>query len=162
MIHAAGDSLIVAYRGSKSNIDDIMVDINPKHHKVLNGKGYVHKGFFERSEIEWGFTMNETKYEIVQDSIFDLMMKSKAKRIIITGHSMGGSVSILDYFKLLEIQKRFPEFKRNVYVTTFGAPVSISKEVQEYIVPSSDYILNFFVKEDPMLDILNYMYPRKK
>jgi hypothetical protein len=77
------DVLILTFKGS-SNIKDFLADINLLH--VDHHSGKVHKGFLDL------LTDNDTHLEILE-----IIKKFNAKRMYITGHSLGAALATLLY-----------------------------------------------------------------
>ena len=131
-IHEPSDTLIVAFRGTKT-WNDIITDINLYKDKFIDvcytpyyleherGKGsdlpYVHQGFYEM--------FNMMKYELLR--VVRRFLKHDAvanpRRILLTGHSLGGALSILASAMLYaHYHSQIEEGALAIENITFGSP----------------------------------------
>lgn len=100
--------ICVVFRGSDSLIDwyyDLKV---LKQH--LKNNIYVHKGFYNQLNIN-------DNYEKIKKSLLNLIQKYPDNEIIITGHSLGGALSVL-FGYLISNQLK----KTNIKVISFASP----------------------------------------
>lgn len=149
----------MAYRGSDGSIDDLIADISVGKAYPFESKDYyVHKGFWERSGSDWGFTKNGANYTIASGSIVEFIKNSKSRRVIFTGHSLGAGVAELSYLRYDQINKEFSELKKEIYLLVFGLPICISPKIKEFLGESTKNSLTFDVLLDPIADILNYLF----
>lgn len=130
-------SLFLCFRGTQL-LDkiDIMTDFKVVSVKQFGGK--VHQGFYERANL-------------VNILSIYLVAKSKGKRLIFCGHSLGGAVATLstlivlfsDYYNAKDV---------NVYCIAFGSPLCLSREVV-YNCIKKDYHKHFinFVNEGDII-----------
>ena len=98
-----GKVLIVAFRGTEIDPNDIYADINAKWREGLYGK--VHKGFYDALDCVWG-EVSAVLDEYADDNL----------PIWFTGHSLGGALAVLAAAKQIKRRGKVS----GVY--TFGAP----------------------------------------
>lgn len=99
--------VIIAFRGTELNLQDIKTDINCNKIEVPN-IGFVHQGFWEALNA------------VLNDILLFVKDHHQQKEILITGHSMGGALAVLlgTYLQANNIH-RFQVF-------TFGSPRCLS------------------------------------
>ncbi|KAJ0978910.1 hypothetical protein J5N97_014384 [Dioscorea zingiberensis] len=129
--------IIVAFRGT-SDLDDWRCDFDLSLIK-MGEMGMVHLGFMtslgldtEKAcsgndwNVEKGFPKEYTgskplAYYSIRKVLKDLVEKNKNAKILITGHSLGGALTIL-YTSLLVMQEEEDILSRISWVMTFGQP----------------------------------------
>ncbi len=106
---AFGNSLVIAFRGSEeTGLTDWITDLKFVQQVFPYGENNsnikVHFGFIQA-------------YKSVRDAVLNQAQNSSFKRIICTGHSLGGALAKL---AALDIQYNVPD--KEIYCYTFGAP----------------------------------------
>jgi hypothetical protein len=136
------ETLWVAFRGTK-NINDVLTDLTI--YPTLTSSGMVHKGFSKRaSELPYDTLMNEFK-----------TTNEYRKRLIFTGHSLGGSVAHLcAIFNLAN-----KSFKENppIYSIAFGSPFCGNRTVAEDLIKRNlnNHFLTIINSSDIVPNLLN-------
>ncbi|CAF0991455.1 unnamed protein product [Rotaria sordida] len=136
------ETLWVAFRGT-TNINDVLTDLTI--HPMLTTSGMAHRGFSKRaSELPHDTLMNEFH------STFD-----DRKRLIFTGHSLGGSVAHLCAIFSLSNKS----FKQNpqIFSITFGAPFIGNSTVAKDLIKRNfnDHFLTIVNENDIVPNLLN-------
>lgn len=120
---------------------DLKTDFNVEPVEIFNGK--VHKGFYERAAA------------VDVKEIYD-MAKTKGKRLIVCGHSLGGAAATLftlnlllsDYFNKDPIDVLY----NKIYYSCigYGNPFCLTIEVVEYCekLGLSNHFINFINEGD--------------
>ena len=162
-IHEPSDTLVVAFRGTKT-WSDIITDINiykdkfidvcytPYYLKHERHKGsdlpYVHQGFYEM--------FNLMKYEllrVVHHFIsHDPTPNQQPRRILLTGHSLGGALSVLASAML------YAHYHGDIHTgtltienITFGAPKVGNTEFKRiYDTWMKDKAKHYYHSSDPV------------
>ncbi len=138
---AYDNTFVIAFRGSEeTGIADWITDLKfiqqvYPYEKSRNKKVKVHAGFI-------------SAYKSVRDAVLDAAKKTPHRRIVCTGHSLGGALATL---AALDIQYNLPDKEVRCY--TYGSPKvgnadfvkSYNKRVPQTfrIVNSSDAVPNF-------------------
>jgi len=107
--------LLIVFRGTQ-NMEDLILDLDFDVEEIKNLS--IHKGFYTRTEAEMEKILNH----------LETIQNVPIKKLIVTGHSLGGACAII--FSLLLSQKEdiWNKFEKKV-VITFGAPLVSSKVV---------------------------------
>lgn len=127
------DVLIIAFRGTRENIDWIISNIKilPTKYMTIdeNKSIHVHSGF-QKTLYYTDKTTNLLSLEAIYKHINELDLLNKRK-IIITGHSLGGALALLFYTKL---QNRFSAHFKNhkTKIIVFGCPAVGLSKFEEY------------------------------
>lgn len=100
-----GETMYVAYRGTTQNID-WLTNLNAAEAFIEDVP--VHKGFLSRLDLVW---------EPIKNAVIG------KKRLVFTGHSLGGALAMLSYVRLVKGKDATAELKANVNCFTFGAPL---------------------------------------
>ncbi|CAF1300221.1 unnamed protein product [Didymodactylos carnosus] len=136
------ETLWVAFRGT-TNTNDVLTDLTI--HPALTSSGMVHRGFSKRaSEFPYDTLMNEFYSE-----------SDHRKRLIFTGHSLGGSVAHLcAIFSLAN-----KSFKENpqIYSIAFGAPFIGNNTVAKDLIKKNfnHHFLTIINQSDIVPNLLN-------
>ena len=107
---AYGDTLVIAFRGSEeTGIADWITDLKFvqqvfPYQESKNKKVKVHYGFIQA-------------YKSVRQAVLDYARQSPHRRIVCTGHSLGGALATL---AALDVQYNLPD--REIACYTFGSP----------------------------------------
>ncbi|GBB86583.1 hypothetical protein RclHR1_00130024 [Rhizophagus clarus] len=143
-------AIIVAYRGTsdeQSFLQDLEVVLTPYSPSVP--KAEVHFGFFS--------TYNDTKQEVTT-LVKQLAKKHPTYKVISTGHSLGGSLAVLQTLDLIGTPGLNPS---NLFTYTYGEPRTGNKEFAQFIMNSGHKFFRIVNKNDiiPHLPFrsLNYL-----
>ena len=120
--------IIVAFRGTDS-IADWRCNLNMSF-ITMGNMGKVHLGFMtalglqDKYDAEIGFPKEyngneQLAYYSIREVLHDLLKKHKNAKILVTGHSLGGALSIL-YTSLLAMHEEHDILRRISGVLTFG------------------------------------------
>ncbi|KAH7284721.1 hypothetical protein KP509_34G067700 [Ceratopteris richardii] len=112
----AGGHYIVACRGT-TDISDALVDLKIFHRTLSLGYGAAHAGFLDRAKA---VPLNFFKKLLLQN-----------KKIVFTGHSLGGAVGSLLTLRLLESTGSWCHNQIQCY--TFGCPFFADYRLANYI-----------------------------
>ena len=104
-----GGTVIVAFRGTDNLHKDLLTDVHVVPMTLAGGSGTVHTGFYKRSE----------EYPI---AAFTKLLKD-GKRLLLTGHSLGGAIAQVLTLRLLHEQSLGAEHRRRLHCVTFGSPM---------------------------------------
>jgi triacylglycerol lipase len=133
LVYIFDDSIIVSFRGTEFRADEI-IDAEFDSYTYPGTTVSVHTGFH--------------KYFIsLKDQLFDIISKNSGKKVFITGHSLGASISLIAGYELLN---KFPGIDLNIYV--FGCPKTGNLDfVQSFKKANVVSIVNYFdiVPESP-------------
>lgn len=132
-------TLYIAFRGTYSKIDArIDSDFTKLKCEFLGGK-CVHKGFLKRY-----LQLQKDMKDIIKNKVISYKNKTKKdiKKIVVTGHSLGGALSTLAALDLQQNQEIFPENKPGknkipVKLITFCSPRVLSFEAYDYVVKNN-------------------------
>ena len=115
------DAVICAFRGSDDKVDWLYnARIPLSRSEIPNFDGYIHCGYMDLS------------IDVAKCIRMVMEGRYKSKKLILTGHSLGGALSIVSSLRLREY---------NPEVVTFGSPKVFNKEgVRNYKIPSTHYI----------------------
>lgn len=127
---ATSNTVIVAYRGT-TDVADVITDIQFPASPVLGGR--VHSGFYSRSK--------EYDSDLPLSDIVDLLVEGK--RVVLTGHSLGGATAIVNTLRILSEQKLGAEYHGALACITFGSPLLGDKALQKQ-VRDNGYARHFF------------------
>ncbi len=107
---AHGDTLVVAFRGSEeTGIADWITDL-----KFIQQVFPYGEGGNKKVKVHYGFIQ---AYKSVRDAVLNETKKTPYKRIICTGHSLGGALATL---AALDIEYNLPD--KDISCYTFGSP----------------------------------------
>lgn len=127
----ADDDAIVVLRGTENQAYDIAQDLIFIRSKTPHGG--MHGGF-------------SRGYESMHDQVRIVLEKFKSKRVWITGHSLGGGMSIACAYHILRDGKY-----EIAGVMTFGQPKVVLRDMAKYLQPQLDGRYVFFVNDmDPV------------
>ena len=127
-----GDSAVVLLRGTQSSAFDVLQDL--LFIKSSSDHGGMHGGF--RS----GYS------DSMHEQVKKLLERFGAKRVWITGHSLGGALSVVCAHDLIADGK-YPI----AGVMTFGQPMVVRQDMSEFLEPKLDGKYVFFVNDmDPV------------
>lgn len=98
--------ILIAVRGTSELGPDGLRDIDAFQVPFEEGKGAVHRGFYEAAKKANDFA---TKY---------LDKFHAGQKLLICGHSLGGAIALI----LSEMLRRRPGFDYNILLYTYGAP----------------------------------------
>ncbi|XZE55878.1 lipase family protein [Planctomycetaceae bacterium SH139] len=129
----AGDHAIIVLRGTESSLYDVLQDL--LFIKSTNDNGSMHGGF--RS----GYSVS------MHRQVNDLLERFRAKQVWITGHSLGGALSVVCAHDLL-VDDKYPI----AGVMTFGQPKVVRSDMRRFLEPKLDGKYVFFVNDmDPVV-----------
>ncbi|CAF3987890.1 unnamed protein product, partial [Rotaria sp. Silwood1] len=136
------ETLWVAFRGT-TNMNDVLTDltINP----TLTSSGMVHRGFSKRaSELPYDTLMNEFNNT-----------ERCSKRLIFTGHSLGGSVAHL--CTIFNLANKSYKENPKIYSIAFGSPFIGDRTVAEDIIRKNfnNHFLTVINQSDIVPNLLN-------
>ncbi|CAF3351108.1 unnamed protein product [Rotaria sp. Silwood2] len=136
------ETLWVAFRGT-TNMNDILTDltINP----TLTSSGMVHRGFSKRaSELPYATLMNEFNNN-----------RNYPKRLIFTGHSLGGSVAHL--CTIFNLANKSYKENPKLYSIAFGSPFIGDRTVAEDLIRKNfnNNFLTIINQSDIVPNLLN-------
>ena len=100
--------ICVVFRGSDSLIDWYYDLKFLKQH--LKNNIYVHRGFYEQLHLN-------DNYDKIKNSLLSLIQKFPDNEVIITGHSLGGALSVLFGYQISSELR-----KTNIKVISFASP----------------------------------------
>ena len=137
------DSLLICFRGTESK-KDILLDINISRSKFIvpnyNIKMYVHEGFLTQfNEVCHDLTNEIESYKN------DISIDNKKKKIIFTGHSLGGALATLGtcYFSILNRDL-------SVNCITYGSPRVGCNEFKKKFNKYCDKSFRYVNENDPV------------
>ena len=134
-VASLGDNAVVLLRGTESQVYDVVQDL--RFLKSTNDNGSMHGGFV-------------SGYEGMHGQVQKLLRKYKSKKVWITGHSLGGALSIVCARNILEDA----EFKI-AGVMTFGQPKVVRDDMRSFLEPKLDGKYVFFVNDmDPVTRVV--------
>lgn len=140
--HTNEETLWVAFRGT-TNANDVLTDLTIL--PMLTSSGLVHRGFSKRaSEFPYDTLINEFNSTVTH-----------RKRLIFTGHSLGGSVAHL--CAILNLARRSFKEKPQIYSIAFGAPFIGNITVATDLIKSNfnDHFLTIINQSDLVPNLLN-------
>lgn len=131
-VNRTNKRVVIAFRGTNTK-KDILVDLDNRRYSVEeNGIEYeVHNGFRnylkEKTDIETEGGHLVSKFKVITDELEKIMDKDcEGFDIYVTGHSLGGALSVYYGFKLAESNK-FPL----VNVVSFASPYVGTESFQD-------------------------------
>ena len=134
-VASLGDNAVVLLRGTESQVYDVVQDL--RFLKSTNDDGSMHGGFVNG-------------YEGMHGQVQKLLCKYKPKKVWITGHSLGGALSIVCARNILEDA----EFKI-AGVMTFGQTKVVRDDMRSFLEPKLDGKYVFFVNDmDPVTRVV--------
>ena len=116
-------TLIIAFRGSET-LEDIQTDFDFGFQSDDRFVGKTHGGFLDRMK------------KVTLESLFEIARINKVEHILTCGHSLGGAVSTLVHFNILQTLSQVNEpfvNSKNVVNMTFGAPMFGNYEFEKYL-----------------------------
>lgn len=132
----AGDDAIIVLRGTENHKFDIVQDL--LFLKAKTPQGSMHGGFVEG-------------YDSMHDQVKLALEKFEAKRVWITGHSLGGGMSIVCAYRIIK-DERYPI----AGVMTFGQPKTVLQGMADFLHPQLDGHYVFFVNDmDPVTRLVS-------
>lgn len=150
-------SLIFAFRGTREDIDWIISNLKilPVPFKDSKNKFLVHSGF----QNALYFTDKTTKLislDAIYKHITDLDLL-KSRKIIITGHSLGGALALLFFTK---IYFHFNDYFKNnkTRIVVFGCPAVGLKKFKEHFNKLNQETLRIINKSDLITFLPPYFY----
>lgn len=137
---SANGTAVIILRGTESNAYDVVQDL--RFLKRTNNNGSMHGGFADG-------------YDGMHGQVNKVLRRFDAKRVWITGHSLGGALSIVCAARLLE-DDEFPI----AGVMTFGQPKVVRDDMRQYLEPKLRTRYVFFVNDmDPVTRVIDpYMH----
>ena len=126
-------TLIIAFRGSET-LEDIQTDFNFGFQSDDRFVGKIHGGFLDRMK------------KVTLESFFEIAIINEVDHILTCGHSLGGAVSTLVHFNILQTLSHTDELfvnSKNVVNMTFGAPMFGNYEFEKYL-SDKNFIRNVF------------------
>lgn len=130
------DTAVIILRGTESNAYDVVQDL--RFLKATNDNGSMHGGF-------------ATGYQQMHGQVKKLLAKYDAKRVWITGHSLGGALAVVCAHELLE------DGDYSIAgVMTFGQPKVVRSDMRAHIEPLLGDRYVFFVNDmDPVTRVIS-------
>lgn len=146
--------MYITFRGTEiTSFDDIVADSKVIAYEPFGlYTGKLHKGFWERSSIDWGGSIDGTHLE--KNKILSMIIDAKPQLVIFTGHSLGGSTAIctaLRYIHYCRLKNRPFKF----YCITFGAPMCLDNNLVNRFSEYKNFFFNFLTMYDPVPTICN-------
>jgi len=121
-----GDTVIIAFKGTE-DINDVFIDVQINTVSAIPGG--VHAGFYTRSKA------------------FPIQLITKllraGKRVLITGHSLGGAVATVLLLRMLYEEVLATQYQSNIFCITFGSPLVTGGRLEH-----SDKFLHIVHKTD--------------
>lgn len=132
----AGEESIIALRGTEHHEYDILQDL--RFLRVKSEQGSMHGGFVKG-------------YNPMHEQINALLDRYEAKRVWVTGHSLGGALAIVCAHRLLVDGKH-----TIAGVMTFGQPKVARQDTALFLGPELDGKYVFFVNDmDPITRLID-------
>ena len=129
------DSAVIILRGTEASLFDILQDLY--FARITTDHGDLHGGFSN------GYTSMHSQVQTLLD-------RYRPKRVWITGHSLGGALSVVCAYKLLQDQK-YPI----AGVMTFGQPMVVKSNMADYLGPKlKGKFVHFVNNMDPVVNIV--------
>lgn len=107
------DSLVISFRGTLSHFD-VINDLNANYTVFFDG--YAHAGI---TNLSYSFVSSEL------DNIKEILIKNNLKKIIFTGHSLGGAVATLVH--LIVTKNKYFSNIDEIKTITFSPPPTVSE-----------------------------------
>jgi predicted lipase len=139
------DFLFIVFKGSSTLVDYITNVKFIQKNDSFNIPGEIHSGFYNVLENRF-------------DEIMDIIEKHKHKKIIITGHSLGGALATVLFSYCLV---KSPEL--DTYLYTFGSPRVGDKDFSVFI-SNSNKATRVVNKGDivTMIPVFDYFHHKKE
>lgn len=129
------DSAVIILRGTESSLFDILQDMD--FVEVVTEHGGLHGGF-------------SNGYTSMHGQVQKLLDRYQPRRVWITGHSLGGALSVVCAYKLLQDQK-YPI----AGIMTFGQPMVVKSNLADYLAPKlKGKYVHFVNNMDPVVNIV--------
>lgn len=129
------DSVVIIFRGTESSLFDILQDLYFLEHTTDHGD--LHGGF-------------HAGYIGMHGQVKKLLERYNPKRIWITGHSLGGALSVVCAYQLMQDNK-YPI----AGVMTFGQPMVVHSNMSKYITSMLENRYVHFVNNlDPIVNVV--------
>jgi hypothetical protein len=129
------DSAVIILRGTEASLFDILQDLY--FARINTDHGDLHGGF-------------SSGYTSMHGQVQKLLDRYQPKRVWITGHSLGGALSVVCAYKLLQDQK-YPI----AGVMTFGQPMVVKSNMADYLGPKlKGKFVHFVNNMDPVVNIV--------
>lgn len=130
--------LIIVFTGTNEK-KDWYCNLNCKKYYFCKTE-YVHNGAYQM--------YNESKKEIITE-----IKKIKFKKLIITGHSLGGYLAQIMAYDLLINYGMYSS------IFIFGSALIISKEIQKIFWKNNIIIFEIYLQKDIVPKLLKWLYP---
>lgn len=126
------DLIIVAFRGTDPfDMDDWRTDVDFSWYEIPE-VGKIHAGFMKSlglqkttegwpKELEQGKNHQPFAYYAIREKLRDILKKNQKASLIVTGHSLGGSLAIL-FPAILAMHGEVGMLERMAGIYTFGQP----------------------------------------
>lgn len=79
------------------------------------------------------------------------IMRPEIKRVVMGGHSLGGSVATLLGIRYVDIIRRYPELYKPFYVTCLANLISTTVEFIDFLGEYRDRFVNVANRKDPLV-----------
>lgn len=128
----SGETAVVLLRGTESSVFDVLQDL--LFIRSTNDNGSMHGGFRK------GYSKS------MHEQVSNLLARFGAKRVWVTGHSLGGALAVVCAHDLLENAEY-----QIAGVMTFGQPMVVQQAMKDYLEPRLRGKYAFFVNDmDPV------------
>ena len=135
-VASSGSDAVIMLRGTESHVYDIVQDL--RFLASTNDSGSMHGGFVDG-------------YQGMHQQVVKLLKRYDAKRVWVTGHSLGGALAVVCAHDLL-LDAEF----EIAGVMTFGQPKVIRTDMRSFLEPKLDGKYVFFVNEmDPVTRVVS-------
>ena len=135
-VASIGDHAVILLRGTESNVYDIVQDL--RFLKSTNDKGSMHGGFVNG-------------YQGMHGQVQKLLEQYDAKKVWITGHSLGGALAVVCANNIIEDAKY-----EIAGVMTFGQPKVVREDMRSFLEPKLAGKYVFFVNDmDPVTRVVD-------
>ncbi len=129
------DTAVVVFRGTEDGIGDLLQDM--QFFKRTNDHGRIHGGF-------------DRGYLGMHAQVEKLLKRFNSKRVWLTGHSLGGALSIVCAYHLLQLEEI-----EIAGVMTYGQPMVVRQELADFLQSKLKDRYVFFVNDmDPIVKIV--------
>ena len=141
------DCVFICFRGTQSNnIGDCVTNLSIG--KTGQSFGHVHAGMMDR--------VNNFHFSFIQELL------NKQKKVVITGHSLGGACATLLAVKFLAQCKSIENMREMLFCVTFGSPLVGAQSLRDFMFPFMGIFHNYVMDNDivPLLLALVEGYAR--